>query len=319
MEQGIAEERAILVDGDEILAARMEWPGELAAGLVEDAVLIAKAAGSRRGTVRLSNGEEALVDHLPQGASEGARLRVRITRAAIAEAGRLKRAQARPSDEPVRPAPPLLQRLRAEGAKARLVHRFPVRGWEDILGDAFSRVIPFAGGSLILCPTPAMTLIDVDGDLAPGALALAAVSAIADAIRLLDLGGSIGIDFPTLAAKAERRAVDEALGDALADWPHERTAMNGFGFVQLVARMDRASILQRVTNHPHETAARLLLRLAEGVDEPGTLLLRAHPSVMAALKPEWLEELSRRTGRTIRSEADSDLAIEAVSAQFTSP
>lgn len=318
VEQGIGEDRAVLLDEGEVLAARVEWPGGLAAGQVEDALLVAKAAGSRRGTARFANGEEALVDQLAKDAREGARLRLKITRAAMAEAGRLKRAQARPSDDPLRPAPRLLDHLRAEGRSARLVHRFPGQVWDEIMADAFAREIAFAGGSILLAPTPAMTLIDIDGDLAGRDLALAAVPAIANALRWLDIGGSIGLDFPTLAAKSDRRAVDEALAEALADWPHERTAMNGFGFVQLVARAERPSILQLASFRPAQTAARLLLRRAEGVQEPGALLLRAHPDVIAALRSEWLDELARRTGRMIRCESDYALAPEAGTAQFVS-
>ena len=45
VEEGIGEHRAILLDGDRIVAARVDWPGELTVGLVEDAILVARAMG----------------------------------------------------------------------------------------------------------------------------------------------------------------------------------------------------------------------------------------------------------------------------------
>ncbi len=315
VEEGIGENRAICISDGEIVAARLDWPGGLAAGQVEDARLVARTSGSSRGTARFLSGEEALVDGLPRDASEGATLRLKVLRSAIGEAGRTKLAQARPTADAPHPAPSLAEALEAEGKAVKRVHSFPIDGWEYLLTDAFAREVAFSSGSLLLSPTPAMTLIDVDGTLEPHRLALEAVPAIADALRRLDIGGSIGIDFPTLDEKAARRAVDQALAMALEDWPHERTAMNGFGFVQLVARLERPSILQRVTRNRTGAAARLLLRRGEKVNDPGALLLTCHPALKAKLSQDWLTELAIRTGRQIRIETDPGLALEAGFAQ----
>ena len=319
IEEGIGESRAVRLSGETIVAARIEWPGALSAGLIEDAVLVSRSAGSKRGTVRFASGQLALTDRLPADASEGAPLRVEVTRAALAERGRHKLAQARPTSAAPRPAPSLAERLRAEGHEAKLVRQFPACDWDELIGEARLGEVEFAQGQLTISPTPAMTLIDIDGTLPPRLLALAAVPAIATSLTRFDLAGSIGIDFPTLADKADRRAVDEALAAALDHWPHERTAMNGFGFVQLVARLERASLIHRVAADPTGAAARMLLRRAERVSEPGALLLTVHPDVRAAIASEWEADLARRTGRSIRWQIDPALAPGSGFAQAIAP
>lgn len=310
VEEGIGEHRAMLVDGSEVLAAKIDWPGELAAGLVAEAVLTSRAKGAPRGVARFASGEEALVDQLPASAAEGAPIRLCITRPAAGEARRRKRAHARPCDEPCRPAPSLCERL---GAKR--VHALDRDLWTHVRQQAWDGDVGFAGGTLQFSPTPAMTLVDVDGTLPPRQLALAAAPHVARAIRLMDLSGSIGIDFPTLADKADRKAVDGALAVGLGGLAHERTAMNGFGFVQIVCRVEAPSLLHRMHFDRAGAAARWLLFLAEGLQGPGTLMLTAHPAVLAALRPEWIADLGRRTACAVEQRADPALALDAPQAQ----
>lgn len=311
VEEGIGETRELLVEGDQVLAARVKWQGELEAGSLHKAQLTAKTSGARRGTVTLENGREALVDHLPKGATEGLTGTVRITRSAIAERGRLKRAQARwvEDDETSPPSP----------ADAQVLRGFATGQWEEVWQAASSGRIAFAGGEILCAVTPGMTVFDVDGDLPTRDLALTAVPAIAKALQWFDLAGNIGIDFPSLEAKADRRAVDEALAQALDHWPHERTAMNGFGFVQIVARLEGPSLLHRFATSRVGMCARYAFRVAERAEGAGpVLLLTVHPALKAKLKPEWIEELTRRSGREVRIETNPRLALEAPNAQILS-
>ena len=305
VEEGVGETRALLLEGDEVLAAKLRWPGELYAGQQIVARLTSKRG--TRGVAATPDGFEVLVDKLPRDASEGADYPLTIVRAAINERGRFKLPAARPRE--------LVSSTDDPFASGKCVRRFPTGVWEELWLSASSGEIAFNGGGLLFAVTPAMTLIDIDGDLDARSLALAAVTPLARALRQFDLGGSIGIDFPTLEAKADRKAVDAALEEALAGWPHERTAMNGFGFVQIVARLEGPSLLHRFATSRTTMAARMALRRAEMIEGAGITLLTVHPALNAKLKPEWLAEIEKRTGRTLRIETDPGLAIEAASAQ----
>lgn len=313
VEHGIGESRALLVEDGEVLAAKLHWPGELVAGVELPAKLVSKTSGSRRGVAAIESGTEVLVDHLPSELTEGSAFTLRISRAPIAERGRLKRAQGRfvPENEAstsLGDAPFTI---------GKVVRQFPAGLWGDVWSAASSGSLEFPGGEILCSVTPAMTLIDIDGEAPPRELALKAVPAIAQALSTFDLGGSIGIDFPTLPSKADRRAVDEALAEALADWPHERTAMNGFGFVQLVARLEGPSLLHRFATSRVGMCARAALRIADRAEGTGPILLLAvHPALKAKLKTQWLEELAQRTGRQVRIETNPGLALEAPHAQI---
>jgi Ribonuclease G/E len=171
-----------------------------------------------------------------------------------------------------------------------------------VLEEALTGDIVFSGpvgGALRMSPTPAMTLFDVDGYPPLDPLALAAARAVAAAIVRLDIGGSIGVDFPTLQGKAARAAVDAAL-DAGLPQPFERTAMNGFGFVQIIRRRPRASLPELLRADPAAAQTRALLRRIERTPPPVPAHNRVPLAVQKVLaaNPHWIAELARRTGVT---------------------
>lgn len=308
-EEGIGENRAILIEDGEIVEAAIELPG-LRAGAVAPARLTAVLIPGRRGLATLDDGEEALIEPIPAGLTEGAAFHAEILREPIAEAGRAKRALARPTGETTRAGPTLGERIGVSSAPAHGPDPFEQVGWTELLEQAATGEIPFPGGALRMSLTPAMTLFDVDGPLPPAELMEKGAAAAARAIRRFGIGGSIGIDLPTVGDKVARQHAAAAV-DAILPQPFERTAVNGFGFLQIVRRRTRASIPEIVQGDPAGAAARALLRRAErGV---GALTLEAAAPVIARIEsnPDWLAALVRRTGGAVTLRAAPGLAISA--------
>jgi hypothetical protein len=181
-----------------------------------------------------------------------------------------------------------------------------------LIEEATSGEVAFAGGALRISLTPAMTLIDVDGPLPPAELAVAGARAAGLAIRRLGLAGSIGIDLPTLASRTERQAAAAALDEVLPQ-PFERTAVNGFGFLQLVRRRRRASLPELLQGDPVAAAARALLRRAERSQGAGGRTIVAAPAIIGLLdaRQDWCSALARRLGTALALRADPALAISA--------
>lgn len=306
-EAGIGEERAALVENGAILEARIDRNDRrVRAGAVHLAKLTRKAGRAGRGEIALDGGGEALLAPVPPGLTEGAPLIVQIVREAIPERGNPKLPLARPADGPVRPAPGLREELSATGIPVRTVpphgpDLLEEAGWSELLEQAESGQVLFPGGLLRIALTPAMTVIDVDGDLPPVELAVRGAAAAAQAIRRFDIGGSIGIDLPTLPDKGARQAAAEAL-DATLPPPFERTAVNGFGFLQVVRRRIRPSLLELIQPDPVRAAALALLRRLEREPLPGPEGVSASAAAAAVIArhPEWTAELARRRGRPIQ-------------------
>ena len=82
-EAGIGENRAVLIEGDEILEAAIEWPDELSAGTILEGRLATILVRGKRGIVRSEGGEELLLEPLAASVTEGAAVRVEIVREAV--------------------------------------------------------------------------------------------------------------------------------------------------------------------------------------------------------------------------------------------
>lgn len=303
-EAGIGERRAALVEDGRIVEARIERDGE---GPRVGAVVAARLVDNGKGALvalDLPGEPSATLAAVPAGTSIGAKLTVEIIRMALRERGRDKPARARVADAPLGDGPDLRAHIVATGlpvidATAIGPDRLEEAGWSELIDHVRTGHWPFAGGALWVDTTPAMTLIDIDGEGSGLALAKAGGAAAIEVIRCCGIGGSIGIDFPSLAGRAERLAVD-ALVDALLPLPFERTAVNGFGFLQIIRRRERPSLIEQVRFDATATDAALLLRQAERAVGAGALQLVTRPAVAdhIAAHPEWLAALQARTGRS---------------------
>ncbi|WP_339826412.1 ribonuclease E/G [uncultured Parasphingorhabdus sp.] len=317
-EAGIGETRAMRLENGELIQIRIERTDDRArAGAVVEAKFTRQWVSGKSGIVTLPDGQEALLQPLPKGLTEGSTVRVEIVRAAMTErGGQDKRAKARlaDADGSLNDGPDLLAEINASGLPVKQVHAhdedvFARHGWHEAVEQAETGRIDFEGGSLLVSLTPAMTLFDVDGTLAPFELAKRAAKEIALALVRFDISGNIGVDFPTLQAKAERAAVT-AIFDEYMTANCERTAINGFGFMQVVSRKLRPSVPEIMQGNRSVNAALQLLRQAERDRGTGAMRLQVHPAVANKMESVPLEELARRTGRPVEIEARGEISID---------
>jgi hypothetical protein len=301
IERGIGESRAACIEGDQILEARIFLENSVRAGTRLPARL--KSAG--RPAVAEADGEEYLLPRGAPGVTEGAKLIVEVTRETIPGVEPWKRALAVFTNE----APGLPPAFEAKSLPFPAPNdKLGNAGWWDLIEEARSGIVRFPGGELRISPTPAMTLMDVDGHLSLLELAIAGAKAAARSILRLDIGGSIGIDFPTVGRKAERQEIASAI-DTILPQPFERTAVNGFGFVQIVRPRRRASLIELAQDRAAFEARALLRRAAFAGS--GAKRVAAHPAVIAMLEsePDWLDALARQIGGAVALRADASLPM----------
>jgi hypothetical protein len=319
-EEGIGEARAALIEKGRLVEALVEREGSrVLAGAVAQGRLVRTIIPRKRGIVRLDTGEEVLIEPIPPKVAEGAVVLVDIARERIAEDGRDKLAKGRIAlpGAKARPGPSLLQRLRATGTPvvpcpAHEEDRLEAHGWSELLEEAMTGDVGAEDAALRIFLTPAMTLIDVDGSLPPAQLGPKGAKLAALAIRRMNIAGSIGIDLPTMNNKDER-AIAAAQIDKLLPLPFERTAVNGFGFIQIIRKRERPNLMEIVREDPTLTAALALLRRGERHGNGGPVTLVSAPAVIDRLHKasEWIATLERRRGGRLSLRGDASLAISA--------
>lgn len=307
VETGIGESRFVAIEDGRIVDARIRLDDAQPAGSRVAARLVDRGRGGRNAVARDPQGREYLLPRAPSGVAEGATLTLELLREAIPGPESWKRPLARVADS---------SRAVADEPQARPVGAVPGGpdpladwGWNQLVEEARDGTVAFEGGALRIAATPAMTLIDVDGWLDPGPLALAGARAAAAAIRRLDIGGSIGVDFPTLSGRDPRRAVADEI-DRILPQPFERTAVNGFGFLQIVRPRRRASLIELAADRAGFETRALLRRAGRN---SGRLVLVVPPAMAARLeaRPDWLERLSAQAGGRAALRVEPGIAMHA--------
>ena len=307
-----------MVEDGQILAAEIERDDPYPrAGAVLRARYEAPLVGRRSILVKLDGGGEAMLEPVPAGIGPGSRLTVEVVRqwfVASDRASKAMKVRAVPDDTALRDGPSLRDRITQTGLPIRHLRAFEPdlleqAGWSELLEEARTGRVDFPGGSLDIQLASAMTLIDVNGAIEPGMLAIEGAKAAARAINRLRLSGSIGIDLPTVADRAVRKRAAEAL-DELMRGPFERTAVNGFGFLQVVRRQSGPSLMHLMQGERGRAEALALLRRAERDPHPGPIELIVPTDVPTSFgAQELIRELEKRRGREARWRGQPGLAV----------
>ncbi|MGB5079078.1 MAG: ribonuclease E/G [Sphingorhabdus sp.] len=286
---------AALVEDGRIVEIHVEREGEFVVGEVGSARIARK---NRVGAyLQTQDGREILVRRnvsLP----EGSPVCFQISRAAIAEPGLIKLAEARVIDSEPRsfPAIDVLWAKRIEMPDATKRHRRDIsEGYDAALAGRSvneEAVISFQR-------TKAGLVFDIDGTGDPLAINMAAARDIARLLRLYQVGAMVMIDFIAVESKRDRQLVAEAFDQASAvdTRAFERTAINGFGMMQVVRARPRPSVLDilfgtRIAALSDETQALWLLREASKSTGFGARTITALPAVARLLNASsWQAKL----------------------------
>jgi hypothetical protein len=313
---------------------RDDAPGERCAALVEDGVpaeihiqrdtnwVLGEHGEGRIQRKTLSgayitpvSGAELLVrgkTNLPEGTA----ITFEIVREAIAEPGRLKPAEAILTDS--------IERAHLDKAYLweRRIAKLALPAFTKPFGDSFDEALAGAwtAGDVLVSfqRTKAGLVFDVDGTGDAFAVNSVAATEIARLLRLYQVGAMVMVDFISMESKQQRADIAAIFDSAaVADSrPFERTAINGYGLMQIVRARPRASVLDqlfgtRITSPSDETQALWLLREVSRSAGFGQRSVTATPHVAALLESSGMHaaraQAERLAGAPIVIVADEKL------------
>ena len=272
--------------------------------------------------------EQAILDPAPADCKAGRLVSVTMSRSAIPEPGRWKPAKVKLAAEPAatqaepcwhfsnEPWALFLHRLsphisaivcadasmavdvaREMGSAAPPVHvdsrRIDDADFDTLIETATTGQVTLEQGvQLSIERTRAMTMIDVDGFGDPAALNMIAARHIPALLRMFDIGGPVAIDFIATANRNDRIAIADAFDEtATGLGQHERTAVNGFGLMQVVRPRTGPSIPELLCattpgRLSTESRAIALLRAAGRSQGIGPRRLVAPPAIIDLIR-QW--------------------------------
>jgi hypothetical protein len=250
-------------------------------------------------------------------ALEGARVMFEVRREAISEPGRIKPPEIMLRDSAVNPLigkdalwDARLASLGQSAITASIAEGFDVAiAGQSQLGDV----------TISFQRTKAGLVFDIDGIGDAFAINMVAAREVARLLRLYQVGAMVLIDFVSMESKAQRTQIAEAFDAAsvLDPRPFERTAMNGYGMMQVVRARPRPSVLDqlfgtRIAALSDETQAYWLLRAVAQSSGFGARTVTTRPEVATLLQSErwatWRAQAVRLAGADMQVVADEKAA-----------
>lgn len=250
-------------------------------------------------------------------ALEGARVMFEVTREAMSEPGRIKPPEIILRDSAGNPLigkdalwDARVASLGQSAINASIAEGFDVAiAGQSQLGDV----------TISFQRTKAGLVFDIDGIGDAFAINLVAASEIARLLRLYQVGAMALIDFVSMESKAQRTQIAEAFDAASVLDPRsfERTAINGYGMMQVVRARPRPSVLDqlfgtRIAALSDETQAYWLLRAVAQSSGFGARTVTTRPEVATLLQSErwaaWRAQAVRLAGADMQVVADEKAA-----------
>lgn len=250
-------------------------------------------------------------------ALEGARVMFEVTREAISEPGRIKPPEIMLRDSAGHPLigkealwDARLASLGQSAINASITEGFDVAiAGQSQLGDV----------TISFQRTKAGLVFDIDGIGDPFAINMVAAREVARLLRLYQVGAMVLIDFVSMESKAQRTQIAEAFDAASVLDPRsfERTAINGYGMMQVVRARPRPSVLDqlfgtRIAALSDETQAYWLLRAVAQSSGFGARTVTTRPEVATLLQSErwaaWRAQAVRFAGADLQVVADEKAA-----------